>query len=145
MMGLLIYKYEPPWQEVSVKSLIRWWPLRPVGLCLKWKEIQLGWESFCVPQHIFRPLSQEIHLACPQRSIKCISKMNLIKSEKFDCVYLNLLWKPSLSLLLLLLFTIIIFNEETLVLSDTDLIYRNNNEFYPICISVFLDLTPNYV
>ena len=32
MMGLLIYKYEPLWQEVSVKSLIIKWPLRPVGL-----------------------------------------------------------------------------------------------------------------
>ena len=32
MMGLLIYKYEPFWQEVSVKSLILRWPLRPVGL-----------------------------------------------------------------------------------------------------------------
>ena len=30
MMGLLIYKYEPFWQEVSVISLR--WPLRPVGL-----------------------------------------------------------------------------------------------------------------
>ena len=33
-MGLLIYKYEPFWQEVSVKSLILRWPLRPVGLLL---------------------------------------------------------------------------------------------------------------
>ena len=32
MMGLLIYKYEPLLQEVSVKSLILRWPLRPVGL-----------------------------------------------------------------------------------------------------------------
>ena len=32
MMGLLIYKYELLWQEVSVKSLIPRWPLRPVGL-----------------------------------------------------------------------------------------------------------------
>ena len=32
MMGLLIYKYEPFWQEVSVKYLILRWPLRPVGL-----------------------------------------------------------------------------------------------------------------
>ena len=32
MMGLLIYKYEPLWQEVSVKSVILRWPLRPVGL-----------------------------------------------------------------------------------------------------------------
>ena len=32
MMGLLIYKYEPFWQEVSGKSLILRWPLRPVGL-----------------------------------------------------------------------------------------------------------------
>ena len=31
MMGLLICKYEPLWQEVSVKSLILRWPLRPVG------------------------------------------------------------------------------------------------------------------
>ena len=30
-MGLLIYRYEPFWQEVSVKSLILRWPLRPVG------------------------------------------------------------------------------------------------------------------
>ena len=34
MMGLLIYKYEPFWQEVGVKSLILRWPLRPVGLLL---------------------------------------------------------------------------------------------------------------
>ena len=36
MMGLLICKYEPFWQEVSVKSsdsLLRW-PLRPLGLLL---------------------------------------------------------------------------------------------------------------
>ena len=33
-MGLLIYKYEHLWQEVSVKSLILRWPLRPVGLLL---------------------------------------------------------------------------------------------------------------
>ena len=32
MMGLLIYKFEPFWQEVSVESLILRWPLRPVGL-----------------------------------------------------------------------------------------------------------------
>ena len=32
MMRLLIYKYEPFWQEVSVKSLILRWPLRPMGL-----------------------------------------------------------------------------------------------------------------
>ena len=32
MMGLLMYKYEPLWQEVSVKCLILRWPLRPVGL-----------------------------------------------------------------------------------------------------------------
>ena len=32
MMGLLIYKYEPFWQEFSVKSLILRWPLRPVYL-----------------------------------------------------------------------------------------------------------------
>ena len=31
-MGLLIYKYEPFWQEVSVKPLILRWPLKPVGL-----------------------------------------------------------------------------------------------------------------
>ena len=30
----LIYKYEPLWQEVSVKSLILMWSLRPVGLLL---------------------------------------------------------------------------------------------------------------
>ena len=29
---LLINKYEPFWQEASVKSLIHRWPLRPVGL-----------------------------------------------------------------------------------------------------------------
>ena len=34
LMGLLIYKYEPLWQEVSVNSLILRWPLRPVGLLL---------------------------------------------------------------------------------------------------------------
>ena len=32
MMWLLICEYEPFWQEVSVKSLIFRWPLRPVGL-----------------------------------------------------------------------------------------------------------------
>ena len=32
MMGLLICKYEPFWQEVSVESLILRWPLRPVSL-----------------------------------------------------------------------------------------------------------------
>ena len=32
MMGLLIYKYEPLWQEVSVKSLILTWSLRLVIL-----------------------------------------------------------------------------------------------------------------
>ena len=32
--GLLIYKYEHLWQEVSVKSLILKGPLRPVGLLL---------------------------------------------------------------------------------------------------------------
>ena len=32
MMGLLIYKYEPLWQEVCVKSLILRCLLRPVGL-----------------------------------------------------------------------------------------------------------------
>ena len=32
MIGLLIYKYEPFWQEVSVKSRILRWPFRPVGL-----------------------------------------------------------------------------------------------------------------
>ena len=30
MMGLLMYKYEPFWQEVSVKSLILRWLIRPV-------------------------------------------------------------------------------------------------------------------
>ena len=34
MMELLIYKYEPFWQEVCVKSLILGWPVRPVGLLL---------------------------------------------------------------------------------------------------------------
>ena len=33
-MGTLIYKYDLFWQEVSVKSLILRWPLRPVGLLL---------------------------------------------------------------------------------------------------------------
>ena len=32
MMRLFIYKYEPLWQEVGVKSLILRWPVRPVGL-----------------------------------------------------------------------------------------------------------------
>ena len=32
MMGLLIYKFQPFWQEVGEKSLILRWPLRPVGL-----------------------------------------------------------------------------------------------------------------
>ena len=36
VMGLLIYKYAPLWQEVSVKSLILRWLLRPVGLLLHW-------------------------------------------------------------------------------------------------------------
>ena len=31
MMGLLLYKYEPLWQEVSVKSLILRWPLKVCG------------------------------------------------------------------------------------------------------------------
>ena len=31
-MGKLIYKYDPFWQEIGVKSLILRWPLRPVGL-----------------------------------------------------------------------------------------------------------------
>ena len=34
IMGLLICKYAPFWQEFSVKSLILRWPLRPVGLLL---------------------------------------------------------------------------------------------------------------
>ena len=34
MMGLLIYKYEPFWHEVSVKSLIFRLLLRPVGILL---------------------------------------------------------------------------------------------------------------
>ena len=33
-MGLLLYIYDPFWQEVGVKSLILRWPLRPVGLLL---------------------------------------------------------------------------------------------------------------
>ena len=32
IMGMLICKYAPLWQEYSVKSLILRWPLRPVGL-----------------------------------------------------------------------------------------------------------------
>ena len=32
-MGLLIYKYEPFWQEVSVKSLILRWPFRVTPTC----------------------------------------------------------------------------------------------------------------
>ena len=34
MIGLLRYKFEPFWQDVSVKSLIIKGPLRPVGLLL---------------------------------------------------------------------------------------------------------------
>ena len=34
MMGLLIYKYEHLWLEVSEKSLILRWPLRPEGLLI---------------------------------------------------------------------------------------------------------------
>ena len=34
LMGLLICKYEPFWQEVSVESLILRWPLRSMGLLL---------------------------------------------------------------------------------------------------------------
>ena len=33
MIGLLIYKYEPFWQEVSVKYLLLRWSLRPVASC----------------------------------------------------------------------------------------------------------------
>ena len=40
MMGLLIYKYEPFWQAVSVKSLILSWPLRPLGL-LSWMQVEI--------------------------------------------------------------------------------------------------------
>ena len=32
IMGLLIWKYRPFWQDFSVKSLILRWPIRPVGL-----------------------------------------------------------------------------------------------------------------
>ena len=48
-MGLLIYKYEPFWQEVSVKSLILRWPLRPVGLLLEFvdrKDFRFWVKSF---------------------------------------------------------------------------------------------------
>ena len=35
MMGLLIWKYEPFWQKVSVESLILRWPLSPLGLFIR--------------------------------------------------------------------------------------------------------------
>ena len=37
MMGLLICKYESFWQDVSVESLILWWPLRPLGLLFNYQ------------------------------------------------------------------------------------------------------------
>ena len=42
-MGLLIYKYEPFWQEVNVKSLILRWPLRPVNLSSHWLKSPIAW------------------------------------------------------------------------------------------------------
>ena len=61
MIGLLIYKYEPFRQEVSVMSLIFRWLLRPVGLLFSFYSedfccymhninsmITVIWKSFCV-------------------------------------------------------------------------------------------------
>ena len=47
VMGLLICKYEALWQEVSVKSLILRWPLRPVGL-LHFIHYYFIWNLVCV-------------------------------------------------------------------------------------------------
>ena len=43
MIGLLICKYEPLWQDVNVQSLILRWPLRPIGLLYS---IRLLWDLF---------------------------------------------------------------------------------------------------
>ena len=54
MIGLLICKYEPFWQEISVESLILRWLLRPVGLFVISQEKYMGTCLFLQSKYIKR-------------------------------------------------------------------------------------------
>ena len=75
MMGLLIYKYEPLWQEVSVKSLIFKWPLRPVGL-LFYSRIETHRNLMGVFLFNIWKYNQSFVLKC-----MCADKLNFLKSN----------------------------------------------------------------
>ena len=70
MMGQLISKYEPFWQEVSIESLILRWPLRPLGLLFK------------------RKMLYSIDLMCKCLSI-CKGIFRIVSNWKFCCLILK--------------------------------------------------------
>ena len=75
MMGLLIYKYEPFWQEVSVKSVILRWLLRPVGLLLLLigapLEVQNVLVKICVKFISWTSFSHLGNLSIKHQSLRC--------------------------------------------------------------------------
>ena len=85
-MGLLIYKYEPFWQEVSVKSLILRWPLRPVGLLFF-----LAGANPCGPAIFEACDSAEFMLWIRDRSFLLLN----IKPNVFSYVYLRRPCRPA--------------------------------------------------
>ena len=56
LMGLLICKYKPFWQEVSVKSMILRWPLRPAGLLFSF-ENSIQHIEYNIKYHYFFQIS----------------------------------------------------------------------------------------
>ena len=70
MMGLLIYKYEPLWQEVSVKSLILRWPLRPVGLLFYQLHFR-SWFFFIVNRQIFESCDHSVQCNGTENATLC--------------------------------------------------------------------------
>ena len=99
MMGLLIYKYEPLWQEVSVKSLILRWPLRPLGLLLKSAVESLGQIYPNLAQSTlgwweFKSIQMKCH-ALFQGKVKMYQWLLIIFSTTTEPSLLNLIKLPN--------------------------------------------------
>ena len=91
-MGLLIYKYEPFWQEVSVKSVILRWPLRPVGLLLTLVTCTCSIFLVC---GLARQYYNSLHNELP--NMYCKGRLTLTASKLTSFEILFALWESNLS------------------------------------------------
>ena len=91
MMRLLIYKYEPLWQEVSVKSVILRWPLRPVGLLLTLVTCTCSIFLVCGLARQYNLLHNELP------NMYCKGRLTLTASKLTSFEILFALWESNLS------------------------------------------------